>query len=219
MPHRIPSGLLQIALYILLGLGALYLFSRWVLPWLWPFLIAWAAAAAMEPAVGGLCRRGLKRPLAAGVCSLVFFAAALSLLWLLGARVLHEVGELLPRLPGMLEGITDTLRRWQTLLDVWIARAPEGVANLIDGAVSGLTERLARLPGELTGRALALASGFAAAAPDVLLFTVTALIGSYFISACYPELLHGAARLLPDRFLCRARLLRRDLRRTLGRWL
>ena len=51
------------------------------------------------------------------------------------------------------------------------------------------------------------------------MFAVTALIGAYFISAAYPDLLHLAARWLPERLLCRARLMRRELRRTLGRWL
>ena len=42
---------------------------------------------------------------------------------------------------------------------------------------------------------------------------MTVLIGTYFISASYPELLHAAARLLPEQFLYRARRLRRELRR------
>ncbi|MBR1660582.1 MAG: sporulation integral membrane protein YtvI [Oscillospiraceae bacterium] len=219
MPRPLPTRLLSIALYILLGLLGLYAFSRWLLPWLWPFLLAWAAAAVMEPAVARLCRQGLPRGVAAGICSLAFFTALLALLWLLGTRVLGEVGELLPRLPALLGSLTATLRRWQAVADGLAARAPEGVAALLDGAVAGLTDSLSRLPGALTGRVLGAVSGFAAAAPSVLLFSVTAVIGSYFISACYPSLLHSAARLLPDRFLCRARLLRRDLRRTLGRWL
>ena len=198
---------------------ALYAFSRWLLPWLWPFLIAWAVAAALEPVVTRLCRSGVSRGVAAGISTLGFFAALLSLLWLVGARLLREIGELIPRLPEMLSAVSDTLRQWQATLDRWIERAPDSLSAILDSAVSGVTENLSRLPGALTGRLLGWVSNFASAAPSVLLFSVTAVIGTYFISACYPQLLHGAARLLPDRFLFRARLLRRDLRRTLGRWL
>ena len=201
------------------GIAGLYAAGRWVLPWLWPFLIAWAWAAALEPLVGRLCRRGWKRPIAAGACLLGTLAAVLGLLWLLLARAAGELGELLPRLPGLLSDAAATVRGWKGALDGWSDRAPGELGLWLDRAVSGLTERLGALPGELAGKLPKVISGLAAAAPSALLFAATAVIGTYFISASYPELLHGAARLLPDRFLCRARLLRRDLRRTLGRWL
>ena len=84
------------------GIAGLYAAGRWVLPWLWPFLIAWAAAAALEPMVGRLCRRGWKRPLAAGACLLGTLTATLGLFGLLLARAAAELEELLPRLPGLL---------------------------------------------------------------------------------------------------------------------
>ena len=52
-----------------------------------------------------------------------------------------------------------------------------------------------------------------------VLFAVTAVIGAYFASASYPALLHGAAKLLPERHLAALRRLRLEVRRTLGRWL
>lgn len=209
----------NIALWVLLGLAGAYVSARWLLPWLWPFLLAWSAAAALEPAVGRLTRRGWKRPMAAGLCCLLFLGAAGGLLWLLLLRLFRELGELIPRFPGMLAAASETLQGWEERAEAWIARAPEGLSLWIERALAGLKESLDRLPGALTGRLFALLSAAAAAAPSALLFAVTALIGAYFISAAYPELLHGAARLLPEGLLCRARLLRRDLRRTLGRWL
>ena len=190
-----------------------------MLPWLWPFLIAWAGAAALEPLVGRLCRRGWKRPIAAGACLLGTLAATLGLFGLLLSRAAAELGELLPRLPELLADAAAEVRGWKSALDGWSDRAPGELGLWLGQAVAGLTERLGALPGELAGKLPGMLSGLAAAAPSVLLFSATAVIGTYFISASYPELLHGAARLLPDRFLCRARLLRRDLRRTLGHWL
>ena len=213
------AKLLNIALYSILALAAVYAAARWVFPWLTPFLFALAAAALLEPAVAYLCRQGLKRPMAAGICALGAGAALLGLLWLLCGRAVKELTELIPRLPELFASVVATLTGWKGRLDGLILRAPDGLGSLLDGALSGITERLGRLPGELAGKLPGALSALAAAAPEALLFAVTALIGTYFISASYPDLLHGAARLLPDRFLCRARLLRRDLRRTLGRWL
>ena len=216
--ERFSDHLLRLAVTVLAALAGLYACLRWVLPWLWPFLIAWAAAAAMEPAVCGLCQRGLKRGMAAGVCALCFSGAALGLLWLLCGRLLRELGELLPRLPELFSRLSGTLELWRGHLDRWLSRTPEGLSQWMERSLSEAAARLAALPAALAQRGLSALSAAAAQAPSALLFGVTAVIGTYFISAAYPELLHGAARLLPDRFLYRARLLRRELRRTLGRW-
>ncbi len=214
-----PEKLLHVFLWTaLLGAGA-WLAVRWVLPWIWPFLIAWGVAELLEPLVGRLCRQGVGRPLAAGICMLVLAAAAASLAWLLLGRALEELGELLPRLPDLLRTAEATLRGWKEGAEGWLERLPEGVRALAGTMADGALDSLGRLPAALTGQLPALLSALASAAPEALLFTVTTVIGAYFLSASYPELLHTAARLLPDRFLCRARLLRRDLRSTLGRWL
>lgn len=210
---------LNTVLYILLGLGALYVTVRWLLPWLLPFLIAFGCAALIEPAVTYLSRRGVKRGLAAGICVLIFLAALLSILWLFLSRIVQELSELGARLPEILTSVTVTLQRWETALTGLMKRAPEGLSKWLDKAAAGVTESLARLPAQLTAKLFSFLSGFAAATPAILLFTVTLLIGFYFISASYPDLLHAAARLLPEKFLYRARMLRMDLRRTLGRWL
>ena len=213
------TKILNFALCAALGLAGLWGIARWVLPWIWPFLIAWGAAALLEPGVAYLCRRGLGRPLASGICVLGFLLGTGGLLWLICGRAVAELSELAPRLPGILAGLTDTLRAWRGALERWLERSPEGLRLWADAALTGIADALLRLPAALAGRLPGLLRDAAAAAPAALLFAVTAGIGTYFVSASYPALLHGAARLLPERFLCRARLLRRDLRRTLGRWL
>ena len=217
---RLSSGkVTNAALMLLCSAAVAYAAVRWLLPWTAPFLLAGAAAALLEPAVAGLCRRGVPRALAALLCLLGALSAASALLWLLLRRALLELGELIDRTPELVRTLGDALERWDSALQGFLSRAPESVGSWLERALAGTEESLLRAPGELSQRALRLLSSMAAAAPTALLFTVTALIGTYFISVGYPELLHRAARLLPDRFLYRARLLRRELRRTLGRWL
>ncbi len=217
--HLSSTKLTNAALTLLIAAAALYAAVRWLLPCTAPFLLAAAAAVLLEPAVAPLCRRGIPRALASGLCLLGTLGAAAGLLWLLLRRLMLELNELLSQAPEIVRTLTDALFRWETALQGFLARAPEGFGAWLERALAGTEESLLRLPGELSQRALRLLPALAAAAPAALLFAVTAVIGAYFISAGYPELLHLAARLLPERFLCRARLLRRELRRTLGRWL
>ena len=212
------AKVLNIAVWIGLGAAALYVGVRWLLPWLLPFLPALLLAAAIEPAVGYLCRRGLKREVAAALCVLIALALLAGVLWLLLARLTGEVRELLDQLPALLDSAAATLETWESALLGLMDRVPPGLDLWLEQSLEGLRERLRQMPAELSPRLLRLITGAAAGAPGMLLFAVTALIGFYFISASYPELLHGFARLLPERFLARARIVRRDLRRTLGRW-
>ena len=205
--------------YLLLGVLAVWLFSRWVLPWLWPFFAAAAAAAILEPAVAGLCRRGVKRPLAAGICALLFLGGLGSVSWLLLGRLLTELTELLGRLPELLERLPQTLEKLRAALDGWTGPVPAGMEDWIDGAVRSVAQRLTAVPGALLERLLGVLSAAAAEAPNALLFAVTAVLGAYFISAGYPQLCRSAAAYLPERYLSKARSLRTLLRRTLGRWL
>lgn len=207
------------ALTLLCAAAATYAAVRWVLPWAAPFVLAFALAALLEPAVLRLCRRRFPRPLAAGLCLITVLGAAAGLLWLLLRRLFAELSELVRSAPGIARTLSEALERWEASLRGLLARAPESFGAWLEQALSGAEEALLRLPGELSQRALRLVPAMASAAPAALLFTVTAMVGAYFVSAGYPELLHRAARCLPERFLCRARLLRRELRRTLGRWL
>ena len=213
------TKLLNAVLIAVLCAGCGYALIRWIVPLLLPFLIAWGAAALLEPVVGRMQRRGIARGLAAGLCLLAALAAAGALLWLPLHRLSRELEELSSGFPEILARLSDFLSRWEGKLSGWLARLPEGFRDWAERAEHSAADRLADLPGTLSGKLLGLLSGMAAAAPRALLGAVTAVMGTYFISASYPELLHAAARLLPERFLCRMRLLRRDFRRTLGRWL
>ena len=210
---------LHIAACLLAAAAGVYIGVRWLLPWLLPFVLGLAAAAAIEPAVSWLCRRGMKRALASGICVLLSLALVAALLWLLLHRGVGELRELVARLPELLQSVSATLETWKTALLGMIGRAPPGLADWLDKGVEGLRSSLTALPASLSARLLDFLTNAAAGAPETLLFLVTLIIGFYFISASYPSLLHGAAKLLPDRFLARARIVRRDLRRTLGRWL
>lgn len=207
------------ALPAALAAAAAYVALRYLFPWLLPFLLALAAAALLEPAVGALVRRGVKRPLAAGLCVLGFLSAAGGLLWLLLSRIFSELSDLLRRLPELLAGLSDAMARWEGWLTALPERMPGAAAGLLRGALDSVRGGLESLPGELAKKLPGAVSAAVSAAPEALLFAVTLLIGLYFTSASYPSLLHGAASLLPERFLARARRARLDLRATLGRWL
>lgn len=214
-PHPLISKALIAAAVIIGGWAAL----RFVLPWTAPMLLAFAAAVAIEPAVGWLCRRRFPRSAAAGLCLLGFLGLFGAGLWFLLSRLMSELGHLSARLPELLAGVSALIGRWQGRLGGVIESMPAGVAGVLNSAISGVTDYLATMPAELSARALEMLSLFISNLPTWLLFAVTWLMGLYFISAAYPKLRAFLRRQIPPRAFEKARRVKRDLQQSLGKYI
>ena len=153
MPKDRHARFLLGLLYAGLGVGALWLCMRFLLPWLAPFLIALALAALLEPGVRLLSQR-LHLPrwgasaLCAGLLSLLLLAGLGLLLWRLG----YEAALLLGRLPTLLSGLPTLTRR----LEGWLYRFQVALPVPFQEYAQQLMERLLEqgiaLPNRLTTR-------------------------------------------------------------------
>ena len=111
-----------------------------------PFLLAFALAAAIEPLVGRLCRKGVKREIAAGLCVLIALAALTGVLWLLLHRTAAELRGLVQQLPELAASVSATLELWKDRLLALCKRAPAGMDVWLERALAALQEQLLRLP-------------------------------------------------------------------------
>lgn len=174
------------------GIAAVYL-----LPLAAPFLIAFAAAAAMEPAVETFCRRGMSRSLAAGLLT------ALVLLVLGGGTVLavsgafRELSDLAGRTPELLEMIDGVLGDLKQRLLSLARTVPDGLSGTLSAALDGVAGELSAIPARLSEKLLELVTDWAKQSPDALLFAATTAIGIYFFSAYYPDITGFVRRQLP----------------------
>ena len=210
-------------LWRLLGLGALvglvWLLFHFLLPWGAPFLLAFALAALLEPAVGWLVRRRWPRSAAAGLCTLTLLALLLrGLTALLGW--LGSLGtELANEIPALVQALGDWVRQLEAWAERTVRYAPEDSSELLSTALDSMGQALAGIPGSLSRAALSAVTGLAQAGPDLLLFAATAGIGTYFISAAFPRVLGFLCAQLPERTREKLRELWRDLRGSFGGFL
>ena len=196
--------LLTGAYYAVLA-AALYLFLRYLLWWLLPFLLAFAAARAMEPVIL-LLRRTVhfKRGFSA--------ALLLSALFTEATAFLTQLPALLDALPALTGGLLDRLRAYGALCPDWLRELL--TAELSDWAAYGSTA----LAG-LASRALALLGSMAAAVPALVLFAATTLLAVFFLAASYPTLCAAAKRRLSPRAQQRLRFWHDGVTHSLTRWL
>lgn len=201
------------------AVGGIWLAVRFLLPWFAPFIVALAAAALMEPGVKKLTRRGLRRSAAAAMMSLAVLALAAILVVWLTSRGISALTEFAACIPQLADSLSRRLEVLENRVFEYVASAPDGVAQYLKTAIDAVAGRLYSIPAALSQWAMDLLAGAAQNSPDIMLFAVTAGIGTYFISASYPQTLAFISAQLPDSLRRRAEGLGQDMKSSFGGWL
>ena len=200
------------------GLAAALLLwlARRALPLFAPFLPALAAAAIIEPAVRGMCRRGVRRSLASGLVATAALVLCLGLVLLCAAGGSGLVSAYALKAPRLLVPLTDSLQSLRQSLDGLLASMPQETAAQLSVMIDGAGARLSELPKEISRQALEHMAALAKASPNGLLFVCTAVIGVYFFSLYYEELGAFFRRQLSEKTAERLALVWNVLRQAVG---
>ena len=198
--------------------GGAWLALRFVLPGLAPFLLAYLLAALMEPAVRALLRLRFSRPAAAAVVTLALLALLLFLSGRLLTRGLAALNDLAAELPGLIAAWERRLASLEQWL-LGLAQENPGGAEYLELALDAVGRTLTAVPAGLSRRLLDAAASAAQRSPDVLLFLVTAGLGSFFLSASFPGVRAFLLAQLPQSWLHHLELAARDLKQSFGGWL
>ena len=211
--------LIKILTALAWGLGAvglIWLTARFLLPWTAPFLLAYAVAALLEIPLRFLLRHGWRRAPAAGLLTITVLAligwAAARLSW----RGITAITGFAKQAPALMASVSQGLEGLRQRVMETISAAPEGVAQYMLSALESLGEALYGLPVLLSQWALDALTAMAQASPDILLFLVTAGIGTYFGSASYPQTTAFILAQLPEGFRQRLEGLSQDMKGSFG---
>ena len=185
--------------------AALLIGLPYLLPLAGPFLIAFTAAAVMEPVVCALHRRGVPRSLAAGIVTILVLLVLGILLTLTVTNSVNALMTFAKRTPDLLETLSAALTDLQQRVLGLIRKAPEGVVEQLTIALEAVAGELYAVPAWLSEKLLGLVAGIAKRSPDLLLFTATTAIGVYFFSASYRDIMDFLQRQLPPKTRKKAR--------------
>jgi len=210
------AGYFALLLYSAGAVGLIWLAVRFLLPWAAPFILAWCIAAALETPVKFLVRHRWRRAAASALCTIVALAL---LVWGMGALLwegFEKLGVLARELPELMEAVTNKLRELEEVAQSHISTAPKGGAMFLEIAGGAVTDALASLPRYISRAAVSLLSKTAQASPNMLLFTVTVAIGSYFVSASFPRVNAFLLAQLPSALRAKLKGLGSDLKYSFG---
>ena len=202
------------------GIFGSWLFFRYGLPILFPFLLGLGVALAAEPMVRLLDGKlKLKRWLASGVGVLAVFLLLLALLVLMTALLVRQAGRLTALVPELSQSVRVGMGSLEGMLLTVASQMPQGVRGVLTGAVtnvfsngSAMMERLlGTLPGVLS-RTLGKVTGG-------VLTLVTAVLAAFMISEKLPELRQLFRRRIPGKWREKYADALGGLRRTVVGWL
>ena len=208
----VQKGFFALFLLLLLWLG-----SKFLLPFAFPFLLGTALALAAEPAVAlGTDRLKLPRGLSAGLgvsLSLVLLGA---FVLFLGSLAVKELGSLATALPQTLQQSSQVLQGWLTDLSY---RAPAQVQPLLTGSVERFFQNSSALTDQAVGKVPGILSGVLEKVPGKAMSIGTGILSGYFISARLPKLKARLKEKLPPIYHEKLLPAVHHLKTALGKWL
>ena len=193
---------------------------RYLLPVFMPFFMGLLIALAAEPAVNfGVRKLHLPRAVATGIGVSLTLVLLITMLWLLGAMAVKELGQL----AGAMPDIQSTIAQGMSLLQDWLVgiadRAPDGLRALLIRLVLELFGSSAALLGQITSRLPGILSFLLGWIPDGAVGLATGILAGFMISARLPKIRSALARRMPAQWNERYLPALRRVRKTLGGWI
>lgn len=193
---------------------------RYLGPLLMPFLLGALLALAAEPAVRlGVGRLRLPRPLSSGVGVTVTLVLLVTILWLLGALTVRELGQLAGAMPNLQQTVGQGLALLQDFMIGIAQRTPDGLRSLLTGLVLELFGSSSALLSRITGKLPGFFSSLLGRIPGGAISLFTGILAGYMISVRLPKLRQLLSRHIPDKWRERYLPALKKLRKTLGAWL
>ncbi len=196
--------------------AGIWLCIKFILPWTAPFILAFALAAIMEPAVKAMSRKGIKRSFASGVLTIGVLGL---ILWLLFAAVSKGVStatDFAKKAPELMKAVSENIKFLEEKILSFFASSPDSVEQYMKSVMEALGEALFGLPAILSQWVLDFLGKAAQKSPSTLLFAVTAGLGSYFISASFPKTTAFIEQQLPQNLRHKIRALSGELKNSMG---
>jgi sporulation integral membrane protein YtvI len=220
MPENNRLRRLWTLFYLALAVLGVWLFVRFALGWLLPFIAAFLLSRMIEPLVRLLTARlRFKRVLASALCVVLVFAAVVSLLSLAVGRAVYELAVLAKDIPALLQDLTALFTAVGAKLRGYVLTAPPELQAYLNDALGGVSAKSADMLSSLSRGILSFLSGTAAGTPRFFVFLFTCAVSTFFISSGYAQITAFILRQIPEARHRALREFKRDLLSSFGKWL
>lgn len=185
----------------------------YLLPYFWPFAMAFLFSRMLEPLVRAVARKMVRfraaRRLAAALGTLMLFGIAGAVVSALVSRLLQELLGLVKSLPQGVAWVSEVavpeIRRLYTRYRELL---PAYLFELLEGTVSTFTQNALRWAGTLSAAITGGAWSTALSIPHALLSVVLTVMGTYYMTADRARIAGFFHRAFPAQLMRHSRLIR-----------
>ncbi len=209
-----------ICICVLAGVALIYLFFRYALPLLLPFLLASLVAALIRPVANKL-EKSTRIP--RGICSIFLLLVVFGLggwgLWVGSVRLITELGNLIESLlsDGGIFDAMDSLMLWAEKIGTrfGIFSAEEGNAQAF---YDGVMQMVGNMLSSLASRLPEVAASLFSALPSVLFFLIVSVVACFYFCTDGMQITRGLLSFLPHQWQQKLPHLRENLRDVLRKY-
>lgn len=196
LPQKSYARNLVIFAYIGIGIISAFLFIKFLLPSVLPFLIAYIISMFLRPAIDKICfRTHLPKKTVAFFCVFFIFTVVFTLTFIFLAKTASELKELFSSLGGDIEGIVENIFGVAERLpflskfenEEVASKLQETITSLISGAVNSLCQKIPNV-----------ALAFVSSLPAALLFIITLILSSFYLGSDISSINAFIIKLLPQ---------------------
>jgi len=192
--------LIQIGYYgVILALG--YLFLRYLLPPLSPFIFGFAIAWLLNKPAKTLGKK-LRLPtrIPAFLLAIVFFAIVFVAAITAGLQVISALEHFVPQIPSLYaKTIVPFITHTFNDLEVVLAEYDPAIVDLVDRILTELFAYLGQLVSNLSLSLVRLVSSIITGLPTVILSVILTVVSTFFISLDFDSIVAFMKRCLPAR--------------------
>lgn len=197
LPRERYKKILCIIAYTAAGAAVLYVFFKYALGALLPFILAWAVAAVLQrPVVFAHKKLKIPKMLAAAVIVVLFVAASSLIIFAAFSTLIRQAGEFVSSLArdgaGLAEKLDELVSNAGGALEKIGIKAEAGSASMIFDAVGAMISAAASKTTEF-------AAGLAGMLPRVFLFMAALILSSVYFCAEYRSVADFVLKKLPRR--------------------
>lgn len=201
-------------------LGGVWLFFRYLLSPLLPFLLALGLSALLEPWVQRLRKAArLRRSFAAVVLTTLVLLTVGGAAVLLFIRLGKELTEWSAHLPDAIAAFPNLWNNALSRLEGWYLSCPPYLRSVLDLTADAIGNNAASFAGKAGTFLMERISSAASRLPGISLFFITTILALYFTSVSYGSILAFLKRQLPPHWQKRCRAAVHCCRTTMLTWL
>lgn len=185
------------AAFLLGGFVGAWLGVKYLLPVFLPFVFGLLLALAAEPAVRLGERVRLPRWAASGLGVSLTLLLLGTILWLLGAALVRQLGSLAGQLPDLQNTAESTVRQLRVLLSDAARHTPESVRPLVSRSVERMLDSGELFVEQATIRLPRAVSSVLGKVPDGALSIGTGVLSGFLLSSRLPKIKPALADKMP----------------------